>query len=430
MANFSFSRLERAYLQAQPVFGTIPNTTGTATVGNSNACRFIRMELQNVVGQLERPDKTGTRSQEGFVLGRKSGRWSIEMSLAGNGTSGVVPDCDPILQAVFGNTAVIGSGNTSITSSTDALPIVLTCGSAHGIASGAFEVVTIANHTINTNANGTFLAYANDTTHLTLVGSTNTGNGAGSGGTMSRVKCSYTFTDNINQFTLWSFRTAGTLDQRVSHTCVVSEATFNLNQDVATWSANGDSVWVLRSKDYSISDQYQLGGMTGGFPSEPSSPVTNGAIVPGFVGRFTAYQSAATVTAPTFASSAVSFPTIRNATIRVQTSNQLVRDTFGSYYPTMTEGDVRNITISFNIYDDDSATVNQLKTWGDASTPVDFVINMGTVAGNIWVHYLKNVYLAAHVLGDGQLRFDASYAESRATTTNLTVKDEYALIIA
>ena len=81
MPNYSFSRLERAYLQNQPTFGTIPNTSGTASVTNSNACRFMRMELQNEVALLERPDKTGTRSQEGMTSGRKAGRWSIEMSL-------------------------------------------------------------------------------------------------------------------------------------------------------------------------------------------------------------------------------------------------------------------------------------------------------------------------------------------------------------
>jgi hypothetical protein len=108
----------------------------------------------------------------------------------------------------------------------------------------------------------------------------------------------------------------------------------------------------------------------------------------------------------------------------------LVRDTFGSYYATLTEGDVRNVTLSFNIYDDDSTAVNLLKTWGDSKAPVDFVLNLGTVAGNVWVHYLKNIYLASHVLGDGSLRFDASYSDSRATTSNLGVRDEYSLILA
>jgi hypothetical protein len=126
----------------------------------------------------------------------------------------------------------------------------------------------------------------------------------------------------------------------------------------------------------------------------------------------------------------VTFNTIRNATIRVQTQNMLVRDTFGSFYPTLTEGDVRNITLTFNVYDSDGTDVTLLKTWGDNKTPVDFVISNGTVAGNVWVHYLKNVYLASHVLGDGQLRFDATFSDSRATASSLALRDEYSLTIS
>lgn len=428
MPNYSFSRLERAYLQTQPTFGIIPNTSGTASVGNSNACRFIRMELQNETALLERPDKTGTRSQEGMTGGRKIGRWSIEMSLVANGTSGVAPDADPIFQAIFGQTAAVGSGTAAISTSTDATPIVLSFGSAHGIASGALEVVAISGHLTNTNANGVWLAYAGSTTALTLVGSTGTGNGAGSSGTMSRVKLTYTFVDAISFFSLWSFRTPSTLDQRVGNNCVVTEATFNFNQDVATWSANGDCYWVLRSLSFSTYDIYQLGGLTT-FPTEPSSPVTNGTIIPGFTGRFVAGLSVAGSTAATYATAAYTFPTIRNGTIRVQTNNLMVRDNFGSYYSTLTEGDVRNITLSFNIYDDDSTQVNLLKQWGDSKAPVDFVINMGTVIGSTFVFYLKNVYLASHVLGDGQLRFDAAYSDSRATTSTLAVRDEFSMIV-
>ncbi len=429
MPNYSFSRLERCYLQQQPTFGTIPNTSGTASVGNSNACRFMKMTLQNEVALLERPDKTGTRSMEGMTGGRKIGKWSLEMSTHANGTPGTAPDCDPVLYAAFGQTAAVGSGTQTVTSSTDATPIVVTCGGAHGVTSGTFEVVAISGHTTNTNVNGVWLAYAPSTSTLTLVGSVGNGNGAGSSGTVSRVKRTYTFVDEIVHFTLWSFRTASTLDQRVGHTCVVTDMTFNLNQDVATWQMSGDCLWVLRSKDFSNSDTYQKGGLTT-FPSEPTVPVTSGTIIPGFTGRFVAGQSVASTSAAAFAGSASTFTTIRNATISIKTNNMLVRDTFGSYYGTFTEGDVRNIDLTFNIYDDDSDAVNNLKSYGDSKTPIDAVINLGTVIGNIWVFYMKNIYLAGHVLGDGQLRFDASYSNSRATTTTLAVRDEFSLIIA
>jgi hypothetical protein len=426
--NYSFSRLERAYLQVQPLFGIIPNTSGTATLGNSNACRFIRMDLNNEVALLERPDKTGTRSMEQMTGGRKIGRWSIEMSVAGNGTAGVAPDCDPILQAAFGQTAAVGSGTATIATATDTTPIVVNCSGAHGIASGAFEIVNVAGVAVETNANGAWLAYASSTTALTLCGSVATGNGAGSGGTMSRVKLTYTFLDGVNQFTLWSFRTPADLDQRVGNNCLVQEMTFNLNQDVATWQANGDCFWVLRSDYMSQADNYQLGSLTT-YPTEPSAPVTNGTIIPGFTGRFVAWQSVASSSAAAFAANAWTFTTIRNVSIRIGTANMMVRDTFGSFYSTTVEADVRTITVNFSIYDDDEPQTQQLKAWGDNKTPVDFVINLGTVPGNTWIQYMKNVYLATSVMGDGQLRFDATYADSRATTTSLAVRDEYSLTI-
>ena len=225
---------------------------------------------------------------------------------------------------------------------------------------------------------------------------------------MSRVKLTYTFVDAIAQFTLWSFRTPATLDQRCANTCVTTQCTFNINQDVATWQANGDCFWILRSLDYSNDDVYQQGGL-GSFPTEPTSPVTNGNIVPGFTGRFVAAQSVLTTSAATFATAAYTFPTIRNVSITMQTQNLLVRDTFGSYYPTLTEGDVRAINIK---------------------TPVDFILNLGTNIGATAVFWLKNVFLSSAILGDGQLRFDASYSDSRATTSSLAVRDELTMVIA
>lgn len=429
MPSYSFSRLERCYLQVQPTFGLIPNTSGTASVGNANACRFISMSMQNDTALLERPDKTGTRSAEGMTGGRRATTWSLEMSTHANGTPGTAPDCDPILQAIFGQTAAVGSGTAAIVSSTATTPIVLTTG-AHGITSGTFEMVSVAGHLVNTEANGVYLAYAASTTQLTLIGSNHQGLSAGGAtGTVSKVKRTYTFTDEITFFTLWSFRLPSTLDQRVAHTCVVQQASFSLNQDVATWSVNGEAVWGLRKNDFASSDTTQRGGLTS-FPDEPSAPITSGVIIPGFTGRFVAGQSVATTSAAAFAANALYFPTVRNVSITVQTNNMLVKDTFGSYYSTLTEGDVRNISLNFGVYDDDSAAVQQLKAFGDSKTPVDFVINLGTVIGNVWVFTLKNVYLASHVLNDGQLRFEAAFSESRATTSNLAVRDEFSLTIA
>ncbi|MDE2103020.1 MAG: hypothetical protein KGL39_37595, partial [Patescibacteria group bacterium] len=107
---FSYSRNERIYLQAETTYGQIPNTGGTASVTGSNCCRHTKLVLTPDVALLTRRDKTGTRTITAGVAGRKAGKWLVEMDLAANGTAGVVPDCDPILQAIFGAAATVSAG--------------------------------------------------------------------------------------------------------------------------------------------------------------------------------------------------------------------------------------------------------------------------------------------------------------------------------
>jgi hypothetical protein len=223
--SFSLSRLERIYLQVQSAYGTIPNTTGTATVGNSNACRFIKAMLDNDVATIKRPDKTGKRSPTAGQAGRKFGRWSLEQSLAPNGTAGVKPDCDPVIQGFMG---AAGAATTST--------------SGNGFPSGT-TVVDGAN------------AYK------------------------------YTLSESIIPFIMWSFRQPSTIAQRVAHGCVVNRATFQLGQDgAATWNAEGECQWVLHHDKFSGSDDTAKAGLTA-FPTEPSAPVTNGGMVVGFTGK-------------------------------------------------------------------------------------------------------------------------------------------------
>src|SRR6185436_6338663 len=71
------------------------------------------------------------------------------------------------------------------TSSTDATPIVVLTSGAHGYSSG--DKVVIRNHATNINANGDWTITVTDSTHFSLDGSTATGGGAGSGGTVNRT---------------------------------------------------------------------------------------------------------------------------------------------------------------------------------------------------------------------------------------------------
>lgn len=86
--------------------------------------------------------------------------------------------------------ASVSLWNTSraIVSSTDATPIVVTLAAGHGYLVG--DSVTIAAHTTNVGANGTFVLSAVSATTITLTGSV--GSGAGAGGADGTV----VFSDN------------------------------------------------------------------------------------------------------------------------------------------------------------------------------------------------------------------------------------------
>lgn len=361
--NYSLSRLERLYLQNQPTFGVIPggnlSSPTTATVTGTNCCRFIRMRLSKETAVIVRPDKTGSRSQTVGILGRAFGRWNMEMSFAGHGTAGTVPDCDPLLEALFGQPA-------------------------------------------------------------TVVGGTS---------------CTYTFNDNIPMVTIWSFRQPSTLDQRVLHSAVVQEATFNIGQDGAgTWSCQGEGVSLLTSNGFSSADAITRGGLSA-FPTEPGSPVTNGNILAGFTGLVQVQEPGANVGSDGWDGNTLSPGTaqtiavIRTANIRVQTQNMLVKDTFGSYYPTLTEGGERTVSTSFSLYDSDDTSTENIKQASYDKTPVTIVYQLGTVAGNIWTFTLSNVQLATYELNDQQLRFSMDVGESRTYSTTLSSLDEMSLVI-
>jgi hypothetical protein len=338
--NYSISRQERVYLQMETAFGTIPNAAGVASVGNNNCSRFIKADLGTKVALYPRPDKTGTRSQVVGLLGRQQATWSLSQSLAGNGAAGVVPDCDPVLQCLFGQAA-------------------------------------------------------------TIVGATS---------------CTYNLADpnTIPSFDLWSFRTPATLAQRVTLGAVVGEATFQLGQDVATWSATGTGIWTLDSDNFGTEGLTQKGGLTS-FPTEPAAPVTNGNATVGFVGQAT-YDGNV-------------IAEIQTASIRVQTGGAVANDTFGSYFPILAEGGLRTVSLTFTIYDNDGAGIKDIKAKALTQAPITVILQVGVIAGNIWTFTLNNVQVQPPAYDDSRNRFMCSFPESMAHASSIAVRDEMKLVI-
>lgn len=402
---FALSRLERIYLQVQSAFNTVPNTTGTATVGNANACRFIKAVLDNMVGTIDRADKTGTLSDTPGSAGRASGKWSVEMSLAPNGTVAVVPDCDPILQAIFGQTSTVtAAGTATITGATAATPIVVTA-TAHGLVDRQAIFISGCN---NLAANGAWIVNLLTANTVELIGSVGVGQTAGTTGSIQKGSVKYALADAVIPFSFWDFRQPSTIEQRVGIGCVPSRATFNFGQDgAATWSSEGESKFVASSHQLANLDTDRKGGLTA-FPTEPAAPVTNGGMVVGFTGK-------AVVKGNLLAG-------LRTASVEIGANATTVKDSFGAYTAQEAERDGRKVNIRFSIYEDDTQAWKDMVQAAQEKTTMETIFVAGTVAGSIMIVHCKGVQLDPPAREE-ERRFIGNFS-GKASASSLANRDE------
>ena len=316
--------------------------------------RFIRCQLNNNPALIQRPDKTGDRSGTAGTAGRKFCQFAIEMGLSASGTAGTAPHVDPYLEAIMGQAST-----------------------------------------------GASISYVDV-----------------NGSPQSHAGLQYTLSDSIPSLTIGDFRgvtASGAFSDRIAHGCVLSEATFNLGQDAATWSVQGDGQWALERDQFGAATTTEKGGL-GAFPSEPGSPdATDGGLTIGFTGQMKVDGNV--------------MASIRTATVRVATANETVKDTFGTFYPTDVIGGERFVTIAMSLYDEDISStqgtyVNNIRALANSKTPFDITMQVGTVLGNIWIFDLKNVQLGPLNVNESGLRFAIDIGDSRATETAIGDKDE------
>jgi hypothetical protein len=105
MPQFTSPRFERVVIAPQTTFNAVPNGTGTWT---NTGAKLLRVpsgtRLTAPPPLIPVPWKTGTRSPQPGIVGRKStASWSLPaMPVIPSGTGGTVPDSDLLLQGIFG----------------------------------------------------------------------------------------------------------------------------------------------------------------------------------------------------------------------------------------------------------------------------------------------------------------------------------------
>lgn len=410
MADKVFSRNEFFFLQSESSFGVIPNSSGTATVADGDACAMIQFKMNRTVDTAARRDKTGSLTALAGTATRQIAEFNTNMSLVTSGVAGTPPDCDPLFRSMFGAAPTSKTGTVAVTSISNATPRVVTFSAVHGMSS--YECLTLSGVTGATDLNTVWAVNVLTTTTAELIGSSA---GTAAGGTISADKTGLVYipTDSTPiSFTGWSFRTPSTAAQRALGGAVMREGTFNLGEDIATWQGSGPALWMVDSLNFSNATLAEKMGLTT-FPTKPTSPTTSGGAISGFKG-------AAIL-------NGVSQVRIRTATIKYNNGADLPRDVFGSGMADAPEQDERTITNSFSLYEDDSAAQAVLEQASISKAGLDFVYRIGTVPGNIYVMVLRGVQLASPDRDDSQRAFVMNYGDSRAYGSGITGFNEMRL---
>ena len=333
----SNSSSQIGYVQLEtPAYGTIPNSTGTATLANADAFRLISLETSAETGLLDRPSKTASLSRTVGILGKKGGTWRTTVELAGSGAAGTAPDIDPFLQAFFGAAPTISSG----------------------------------------------------------------------------VSVSYALADASPSLAIWNFRDPSTMEQLVALGAIVSQASIDITQERSTMELSGPCRYVTPSEGFAGLDSTAKGGLTA-FPARPSSPTYAGTMALGLYGSSTLDGSA--------------YTTLRSLRINIDTARSLIDNVlFNGAYAGSPQQGIRNVTVDFELTDEDTVANESLKAKARAKTSMDLVFVVGATAGNIWTITLNDVQLTSPGYDDSQPSWGArftgvAHASSASATDELTL---------
>lgn len=229
------------------------------------------------------------------------------------------------------------------------------------------------------------------------------------------VSVTYALADAFVPLTVAHYRLPSTVQQQLAWGVAIDSAEWGFNDGVvAKWKLSGSGVYCPDSLSFSSLDAGGKGGLVS-FPVEPSSPVTNGGVA-------TAFSGSLTVDSQTMAS-------VKSGTLSFRRPVTPQR-AFGSSYIQGWGLGQRDVSLKFDLWDDDSAAMTDMLTHGVVDTVFGATLVIGNVAGNTWTFTLSGLQLTPPSLEDGSNdRWVAQFGNMSATVATLGLTNELSLVI-
>lgn len=394
------------YFEKQAAPSIINNSGGTADLAAADAARITTFSLGNERQQIDSANKTGSRSLDTSVLGRRTAPFDITADLNPSGTPGTDPDLHVPISSAFGADPTNGSGTVTITGAVDnGSGLVRITAGTHGLTTG--DVVGISGVVGTTEANGGWRVIVVDADDIDLDGSVFV-NAYSSDGSVQKANTKWILADTFQPFTLWDFVGLATAEQQAGVNCIPGEVSWELGNDILTMSMSGSGGWALSSDGFAAAGTKERAGLTS-FPSEPASPVLTGGIITGFIGYCVVDGQ--------------NIAEILRATLTFSTGIRMDEQDWNNLLPDGHEADRRRVSLSITLKDSDTTSGKNFKAKALSGTGVAVWLRSGDVVGSMFGWYMPNVQFTPHNRQDGDLSMDSVY-EGVSRSSAVGVKDE------
>lgn len=219
----------------------------------------------------------------------------------------------------------------------------------------------------------------------------------------------------IKSATIYRFRSPSTVAQQAILGAVVQELSVQFEQQAnAQWTFTGTGLAVPSSKTFSVLPTVAKGGLSA-FPSEPASPVSNGAPVSSLAGSVTIGGHTGLQ--------------VTSCAIRIQTSIDTPSDRlFAGAYASGPESDTLAAFIDLTIIDEDTAAIDDILSKIENNETMDVEFVCGSTAGQRVKFQLNDCEFPDPQLDDSSRKWALNLRGIRAYATNSTAADEVKIV--
>jgi hypothetical protein len=378
------SNNNRFYAELESAYGTVP------TITEDNRIPTVSLAVRHRAIQGQRRDKTGSRTYVGSPAGvRTKTTFELETYMTSWQQQSQEPSQGPLFQAALGGAATLNEGATvanvpNPNQLTFTVPHNLVAGAAVSFGSDIrFVEAVVDAATVQLNAPFSILPSQGSILNKTIV---------------------YSLGESPSSVSVYDYWSPQTAVQRILSGAAVEKLQIKVNGDFHSFVFSGEAGDVVDSATFANGQ----GGLTT-FPAEPEVTAFDYSVIPGHLGE------------AWLGSTATQFFTLTDAEVTIENNLDLRNREFGSNSRCCITAGQRNVTLKFNLFQQDDAQTTALYQAAKERSPISAFFQLGQQSGQLFGVYMKSVLLEVPEFNDKDTRVEWQFSASRAQGT---VNDE------